>query len=231
MKPNDRKRLVELITALAAGFGKEADSPMFLAYELGLEDLPMQDIERGVRAAMRQSKFMPTPRDIRDLSGAMFPDTRAALAFEALSKAVIQHGSGKSIDFDDKVLNATVRNLGGWPRVCQLPAEEFDKWLRKDFERVYAGLCQSGISAEQAGYVVGEHEQHNRTMGYLVGNTLRLGNGEDQAWAPVGHVTGLPDHSDQRLRITAKQRPVGRPADLPRVELQRAPTGENAVLR
>lgn len=177
MQKTDLPRFVELITALAAAFGKEADEPMFLGYEMALDDVPIASIERAVRSAMRTCKFMPAAVELRELSGEIPPATRAVVAFGALQKTVETVGAYRTVDFDDPIINATVRNLGGWERVCDLPASEFDTFFRKDFERVYVSLFKSGISGEQAAPLVGILDRTNAFNGHKIGRPRLIATG------------------------------------------------------
>lgn len=165
--------------ALAASFGREADEATCMAYEIGLSDLPLASCRNAMVRAMRECRFMPSPAELRELAGVQKPKDRAVLAWEALDAAIVEHGYYRSVDFDDPVINATVRNLGGWERVCDLPAEEYSKWFRKEFERVYASLAAVGVGPEQSAPLLGYYAKQNS------------GNGQPIA-PPVKIVTGLP---------------------------------------
>lgn len=177
MLDQERKAFALLIDALAANFGKPAEEPLLEAYWRALRDLPLGAVEQAVDAALRQCKHMPRGVELRELAGEIPNTSRAVLAWAALQKAIGQHGAYRSVDFDDPVINATVRNLGGWQRLCAMPVEEFEKWLRKDFERVYASLCSSGVSQEAVAYLPGIHEQSNVSGGHEVKPPLLIAAG------------------------------------------------------
>lgn len=165
----DRAREIEtrtgLIAALAAAYGKEADQPLLMAYNMALSDLPLTAINSAVHKAIRECKFMPTAPELRELAGVMRVDARAVLAWDAVKRAVSRQGGYRSITFDDPLINATVRNLGGWERFCETErGEQFDVWLRKEFERVYASLHRTGISHEMARPLCGIIDRTNATL-------------------------------------------------------------------
>lgn len=187
MLEQDRKKFALLVDSLAANFGKPAEEALLEAYWRALRDLPIESVERAVDAALRQCQHMPRGVELRELCGDMATETRAALAWEALRKAIGAHGSYRSVDFDDKVINATVRNLGGWQRLCAIGGEEFDKWTRKDFERIYLALVASGVTEEQIKHLPGVHEQANAASAYAIA-------------APAVVVTGLPAHREGVIR-------------------------------
>jgi hypothetical protein len=124
---------------------------MYLAYEIGTAGIPVEQIERATMAALqRPDKWMPSPGELRELSGEVRPSDRAVMAFQALKTACSRVGAFRSPDFDDALINATVRNLGGWARACEMPVSEFDTWYRKDFCSVYEMFCRTGANDEQA---------------------------------------------------------------------------------
>lgn len=222
-KKPERLKFAATISALAATFGREMDEATIQCYWLALDDLQQADINRAVKAAMKTCKFMPSGRELRELAGVMSPESRAVVAWEQFERAVALHGYYDSINFDDAVINATVRNLGGWEKVCCLEGDEFSKWLRKDFERVYVSLMQNGISAEQAAPLIGHSERQNRSAGYLTDGQLLLGNGEQKPLQRIEYKTGLPPHADPRLRIGVQQQRVTRSQEsIPRVEFKKA---------
>jgi len=190
MHDSDRKEFGIVIFGLASTFGRETGQAMLQGYWMGLEDLDLDDVKRGATRAMRESKFMPSVAELRELAGQILPADRAALAWEAFRKALWIHGPYASVDFDDKVINATVRNLGGWISIDDQIEQDGDKWVRKDFERVYQGFLRTGVSASQALSLGGIHEQNN------------LGNGYEPE-APFLIKTGLPAHRPGLVELSA----------------------------
>ena len=169
MSESENKRLVTAIAILAASFNRVQDDALFRAYDWGLEDIPIDDIETGVRRAIREweSSFMPTPAELRELAGVLNPASRGIIAFQAVKLAIKKFGGYQSVEFDDPVIHATILNLGGWLRVSNLDSEEFDKWFRRDFERVYVSLSKTGISTEQGRPLIGICDAYNRSNDFL----------------------------------------------------------------
>jgi uncharacterized protein DUF6475 len=159
VQAHDRQQFALLVDALAANFGRDADAALLEGYWRALRDVPIEAVEKAVDAALAQCKHMPRGVELRELAGEMPVSTRAVQAWEAVRRAIAKHGVYRSVNFDDPVINATLRNLGGWQKLCATESEEAEKWLRKDFERIYSALCASGISAEQAQHLPGAHEQ------------------------------------------------------------------------
>lgn len=163
----EREKFVTLIQALAGCYVKTADEAMYLGYEMGLDDLPLADIAKAVRRAVKERQFMPTVAELRELAGVPKDTDRATLAWEIFAKQVGILGAYKTVQFDDPIINATCRNLGGWQRCCieSDDKDKFETWLKKEFERVYAVLCRSGVNAEQCAPLGGICDQANGHLG------------------------------------------------------------------
>lgn len=158
---DDRLRFVECMNALAAVFNRQIDEALYTGYQLGLSDLAVSDVERAVRRAIRECKFMPTVVELRELSGEMSPRVRAVKAWQNVLRAIAMHGAYHSVTFDDVVINATIRTLGGWQYLCGMNPDEFDRFMPKRFQDTYAVLCDSGVSCEAAAPLCGIFDQEN----------------------------------------------------------------------
>jgi len=133
-------------------------------------------------------------------------EDRAVKAWMAFENAVSRHGYIRSVDFDDKVINATVRALGGWEHCCGMPAAEFDTFLQKRFQDTYCALSRSGISGEQAEPLLGWCDKQNGLNGY------------GQKPAALIETGNTPTPS---VRITQRKQ-YTRPDVMPRLELKKA---------
>jgi hypothetical protein len=211
---SERQRITACVAALCEAFNRKPTPATFVAYDLGLEGIPVEAVESACCAAFRNpGAYMPTPGELRELCGETKSADRAILAFAALERAVSEVGYYKSPDFDDPLINATVRMLGGWERVCEMGAEEFDKWYRKEFEKTYTALMRTGVDGEATAPLVGCFEKTNRVLGYTQGEVKAL----------VGHdnttkvATGLPWAGQQPKRLGS----AGGPGAIPRIEFKR----------
>lgn len=154
------------VTMLAEAYSRTATVVTFRAYIAGLEGLTVEQIEAGVNRALKTCKFMPTPVEIRELAGELKGQDRAVKAWGALELAVVLQGAYRSVDFDDPVINATVRNLGGWERVCTTDAKEFDVFLRPKFLAAYASLYAAGVGEEESAPLQGIFDKENSRHGF-----------------------------------------------------------------
>ncbi len=137
-----REAIVTAVTLLAAQFNRETSAPLFESYWLVLSDLSPEEIATATRRALSEGRFMPTAAELLKFSGharsAVFD---CACAWEAVRRAVDQHDYTTSVDFGPLV-NAIVRNMGGWLRLCDLGRDALDVWARKDFERLFAEFSE-----------------------------------------------------------------------------------------
>jgi hypothetical protein len=202
MTEHDREHFALLMDSLAAAYGAEATTGLKLGYWMGLKDLPLADVEASIGRALNERKFMPKPVELRELAGQMTAEQRAVLAWDALRKAIREHGTYASVNFDDPLINATVRSIGGWQQLGLQAQEEFEKWTSQKFTKTYASLMASGCPDDHLKHLAGKHEVDNGSNGHAIeppryvttglpahrGDVLaRLGRGQTQQQRLVEH--------------------------------------------
>ena len=184
--------IFDAITILSESFQVKASPIMLRAYELGMAGIDIADIKRACGRAVTEFRWMPKVFELRSLcgvSGSLTTPDRSIVAWASVKAAVATHGGYAAVMFDDPIINATVRALGGWVRICDTEAgEAFDTWLKKDFERTYHALTQSGVTYEQSEPLTGLCDQLNSASGH------------DARQRPRRIETGLPDQPKHLLR-------------------------------
>lgn len=201
--PSDIATIPGCVTVLAEAFGKVTSVGTFRAYELGLRGLSSDQIKAATQKALETCRFMPAPAELLEMVFIRTED-RAAKAWLVFEAAVVQHGYIRTVQFDDPVINATIRALGGWEHCCGMPTTEFDTFLQKRFQETYCSLSRAGVSAEQGAPLMGWIDRENGINGY------------DQE-RPELIETGMPTKPATRIERQAKPE---RPVDLPRLELK-----------
>lgn len=161
MKNEDRDRFLRALASMAELFGRDLSETIIATYWRLGQNLSIEDFEKAATKAMDNLQYFPLPVEIRRLAGVMPTADKAIRAWTEVAKAVKNHGAYKSVDFEDKAINATIRAMGGWERFCQLPEAEFHVWAKKDFERIYASYSDSGTTDEAGEYLLGTHEKNN----------------------------------------------------------------------
>lgn len=155
------------INILAAVFGKAISPAMLQGYALGLDGLSAEALERAVKRAIKECRFMPSPAELRDLAGeGQDLPGRAALAWQTVLDAVQFVGWYRSIDFEDKAINAAIRALGGWQWLCERAAGDQLPFLRRDFLNLYQAYARAGVPDFAALPLAGEFERENILLGY-----------------------------------------------------------------
>lgn len=136
------------VTTLSETFRQPLTEAAARGYVMALDDLTPELVQVGMRRALRECRFMPTPMELRELAGVSGPRVLArqiADAWEAVCKAMRQHDYTTAVDFGPLV-NAVIRNLGGWQAACAWTLPEIETWKRKEFERVYEAFANGDQS-------------------------------------------------------------------------------------
>jgi hypothetical protein len=161
---NFHETVAHAVGILASMFRVEADEAMVEGYAIGLHGIDPQRIKAATAAVLQQNRqFMPTAGELRELAmsdGKGF-EAITTQAWQCLNHGIDRVGYTGSPNFADGLINATVRHLGGWERVCGLTLEEFEKWFKKDFQQTYLSFARNGCSAEMCRPLVGAVERES----------------------------------------------------------------------
>jgi|TARA_Y100000310_G_C20563812_1_gene754447 hypothetical protein len=189
------------ITVLVEAFGRKASNPQLAGYELALSDIPPETVRMAVEKWLRQSEDHPaSPGRLRELCGVTSAEDRALLAWSAVLRAV-PIGSYKSIDFDDRVINAVIRSMGGWVALLARCGDDFDVWARRTFIETYAAYHRTGVNGEACWALPGLSETGEHEMRHIDGTRSII-----TLPGPVEFVTGLPALPDVRQQRIENQK-------------------------
>lgn len=185
------REFAEAIALMVASVGRSMSSDQSGAYFELLQDLTVDQLKQGIVGAIRQHKFagFPPVGLIRECAAgpqALPPNDRAIAAWDAVRAEISRTGGYRSIEFDDVVINATIRALGGWVHLTDRTIDEL-VWIRKEFLETYRSLAASGVSGERTGPLPGIVDTENSRSGHA---------GEQ----PVPVSTGLPRHRPTIVR-------------------------------
>ena len=158
-----REAAVAACYMLCEVFGKEATDNLLRAWKIALADLSIAQIEACTARAIQEMQFMPRPAEFRKLAtgGADDAEAMAHHAYSQVERAAVNVGGYRSPDFEDPIINATIRHLGGWVRITELPESEFDLWFRKDFIATYKVFYRHPPSPEACAPLTGLHFKEN----------------------------------------------------------------------
>lgn len=213
------RKIAAVVAMLCEAFSRKPTVATFKAYEIGLAGVSDEQLNAAANAVLADTgEFMPTPGQLRALSqtGGCGYEAQADSAWATLCRAIDKYGGGRSINFRDAVINATIRFMGGWEYICERPKEDFEVWTKKAFLETYVRFMRCGCPTDLTGYLIGGNEKAN---GVWVGRAVGV----------EGKPFELPSPEEvgcdyQPLVISKpKQRPAlnNRPAAMPRIELKR----------
>jgi hypothetical protein len=182
---------IQAIATVFEAFQREPTQLALAAYDLALADLATDAIVRACRIALQRCRFLPVPAELREIAvtnGTSYASV-AAHAFVTLQRAVARLGEDRSVNFADGAINAAVRRLGGWRRVCLLDPAEFDKWFKRDFVETYTRVIREGCREDELAYLPGQLELKNAP---LVGKPLPGGGTYDAERHGGGRAATVP---------------------------------------
>jgi len=164
------------MTLLLEAFRVELSQVAMEAYWISVQDMSSSSWSQAIMRALKEAKFMPRASELRDFGAAISSDDRAIAAWSEVRNAIAQHGVYQTVDFEDRIVNAAIRGMGGWRHVCMMPCEEFDVWGRKEFERQYTALARRGVDSrsELARPLPGIIELTNVPMGMQAPEPKRI---------------------------------------------------------
>lgn len=193
MTSDDTTEFRLTLSALAATFRVEADVALFTGYWMGCEDLELGAFKRACGAAIRQCKFMPTVAELRELAGVPKSGDIAEQAADVADQARAFVGAYRSPRFQDAIINAVIRSMGGWTAFCDTPDEQWIAFDRKKFVEHYKRIVNTGASKEAIASLGGLHS---------ISNSGRGVSGPDDESVLVGceYLDRLPANAPQ-LRI------------------------------
>jgi hypothetical protein len=166
MVPSDKTAFAIAVGAMVEAFGQEATSAVLHGYWLGLSDLTIDQVQLAVSQALRSSKFLPKPVELREfVTGSTDAESLAMNAWGEALKSV-SLGPYRHVDFEDKTINAVVRSMGGWPMfVDRFRDTESEKWTRIEFIKGYKAYASRPVSEEATAALPGlnqfEHGRHD----------------------------------------------------------------------
>lgn len=161
MRNSDLERFTLDIEALFTTFRADVTEAKLQAYWMAMQHVDIERADAAVSRAITECQFMPSPSELLILSGEMTPQDRAVRAWDSVRKAIGSHGAYSSVDFDDPLINAAIRNMGGWERLCRMTTEDFEVWGKKDFTKAYESFCRVGVSADACRALPGICERSN----------------------------------------------------------------------
>jgi len=153
MEKIDKIKFLEVLTALSDLYDAPISQGSIGLYWETLKGYPLDAFIEAGRSHAETSKWMPKPSDFIDAMkrGDMDAEQQSALAWLSVVNAVRDVGSNRGVCFDDPLIHATIRSLGGWIALCRSKSQYFNSTVRASFIKTYAHM----LSCAQSGNVLG----------------------------------------------------------------------------
>lgn len=164
-----RAEFSRALSLLTAAVGRPMPEEQLAAWYALLGDLTPDELKRGLVETLRTHQFagFPTVGTIRSNSGCVTHTAKGdpLLAWQAVRDAIRRVGAYDSPRFEDPVIHAVIRELGGWVAVCDTPSDEM-QWLEKRFSAAYAAMASVRLPSDQTARLTGLSEIDNSRGGY-----------------------------------------------------------------
>lgn len=180
----NRSEFSKAIALLTAAVAKSMPDETVAAWYLLLQDLTAEQLERGIVETLRTHQFAGFPpvgtiraNSIGAAGRVVNLETRAVVAWDRVLTAIRFQGGYRTIAFDDPVIHATVRNLGGWVQLTDATSEDLSRFIQPRFVKTYSALAQMGITESEAAPLFGLIDRDNTKAGYEPGEVVAIATG------------------------------------------------------
>ncbi len=137
MQQNDLLKFTTLIISIGELYKQNVSDALIEIYWESLRDYDFNAISQAITSHVKNpenGQFMPKPADIiKFIDGK--PEDNALLAW---SKVDYNRNAYESIIFDDPVIHAVIRDMGGWVQVCSGDVDALP-FLKNEFVKRYCG--------------------------------------------------------------------------------------------
>lgn len=160
MVNDDKRDFLASLGAIFEMFGQEGTGSRFELYWMALRDaVTLPEAKHAMSIAIRSASRVPTVAELLEHVEGKAED-RAIAAWADVQKAA-SVSYMDDLDFEDRTINAVIRNLHGRPaffaRLCG--GTESEKWLRIEFMKVYAAVARGGVGDEASALLAGEADR------------------------------------------------------------------------
>lgn len=168
----NRTEFAQGLALLTGAVGKPMPDEQIASWFALLNELTPEQFRRGIVETLRTHQFAGFPpvgsvrtNALAGVASTVAPKDRPVAAWLAVRTAIVRVGGYASPNFADPVINAVIRDLGGWPVVCDTPTSELP-WLEKRFREAYVAYSGVALRPYQTARLVGITEIDNNAKGY-----------------------------------------------------------------
>lgn len=128
-----------------------------------LKEYEFDVVKKSIYELIKTSKFMPKPAEILEQINGN-PDEKALIAWQKVMKAIETQGYYETVRFDDVVISACVKELGGWTWLCEQEKSQL-AFIEKRFKDIYT--LRSKVDTQDNGLLIGSHDAKNANDGHF----------------------------------------------------------------
>lgn len=162
------------ISALSELFSKPMSDALLEIYYNALKDLSDEEFKRATSDAAKTCIHMPRPAELRKLARGDTQD-QSLDALERVEHAFRAAGKYRSVDFEDKAINAAIRLMGGWPGLCELSEDEWRQFRSREFQKMYMSFSSRSISGDTCAALPGLVEIDSLKNGFKTDAPVMIG--------------------------------------------------------
>jgi hypothetical protein len=135
LERNECKDFVKILTAAGVIYNTEVDEQIFSIYWRILKKFSIEKLKDAFSKHFEASQFFPKPADIITIiEGGK--DAKALKAWVKVVDKIKSEGAYSSVSFRDKKINATIKKMGGWVKLCAMTTRE-EAFKAIDFQKIY----------------------------------------------------------------------------------------------
>ncbi len=143
---SETNKLQRLLKAFFSARNVTVDADGLRMWLDAFSDLTPEAIEIALRRYNRECGDHPTPAAVRRYAGAaaLTDEQRAGVAWRSVRSVMLKYGAYYAINFDDPIIHAAIRGIGGWVNLCNTQFDEMP-WKEKAFVAAYVAICRCAI--------------------------------------------------------------------------------------
>lgn len=199
------REFAETIALMTATVGKDMQEAQLQAWYSILGELTVEQLRRGIVETLRHHQFAgfpPVGTILANAGATSKVEDTALLAWAVVRHAIARVGGYDSADFSP-IVNATIRELGGWVTVCNTLTDEM-QWLEKRFCAAYRAFSTLPEVPEYlAGHLPGIHEINNSGAGQGKFKVARIDLTDGRATSGIRMEQRAIEHRQDEITVLA----------------------------
>lgn len=176
LKPTEREPFARMFHAVSALYGRDLSADVVEIYWQALAAYDLSAVRQALDRHVKNpdsGQFMPKPADIIRMLGGTTQDAAMA-AWAKVEKALRLVGGYTSITFDDPVIHAVIRDMGGWIKLTETKVDDLP-FRAKEFEARYRGFAMRREIPSYPARLIGRTEAENKSRGFDVFDVALFG--------------------------------------------------------